>query len=102
MSAPDARRQELDGEPWYRQFWPWFLIALPGSVVIASFVTLYIASSEPLDVDPTYGQRALEVTITAETDGSEPQDCAPVAADARDTVSEPDPDCRAAETPPQP
>ncbi len=28
---------------WYRQFWPWVLIALPGSVVIASFVTLYIA-----------------------------------------------------------
>ena len=28
---------------WYRQFWPWVLIALPGTVVIASFVTLYIA-----------------------------------------------------------
>lgn len=28
---------------WYRQFWPWFLIALPGTVVIASFITLYIA-----------------------------------------------------------
>lgn len=29
--------------PWYRQFWPWFLIALPGSVVIASAVTINIA-----------------------------------------------------------
>jgi hypothetical protein len=29
--------------PWYRQFWPWFLIALPGSVVIAAFATLAIA-----------------------------------------------------------
>jgi hypothetical protein len=28
---------------WYRQFWPWVLIALPGTVVIASFITLYIA-----------------------------------------------------------
>ncbi|MGB5325902.1 MAG: FixH family protein [Pseudomonadales bacterium] len=28
---------------WYRQFWPWFLIVLPGSVVIASLVTIYIA-----------------------------------------------------------
>lgn len=34
-------------EPWYRQFWPWFLIALPGSVVIASFYTLYLAISSP-------------------------------------------------------
>jgi uncharacterized protein len=30
-------------QPWYRQFWPWFLIALPGAVVIASFLTLAIA-----------------------------------------------------------
>lgn len=29
--------------PWFRQFWPWFLIALPGSVVLASMATIYIA-----------------------------------------------------------
>jgi uncharacterized protein len=34
-------------EPWYRQFWPWFLIALPASVVIASFITLWLAISRP-------------------------------------------------------
>ena len=34
-------------EPWYRQFWPWFIIALPASVVIASFVTLWLAISNP-------------------------------------------------------
>jgi len=34
-------------EPWYRQFWPWFLIALPGSVVIASMFTLWLAVSRP-------------------------------------------------------
>lgn len=33
-----------DTLPWYRQFWPWFLIALPGSVVIASLAMVYIAS----------------------------------------------------------
>ncbi|PCJ92166.1 MAG: hypothetical protein COA46_06415 [Porticoccaceae bacterium] len=33
----------MDNKPWYRQFWPWFLIALPGSVVIASLATVYIA-----------------------------------------------------------
>jgi uncharacterized protein len=34
-------------EPWYRQFWPWFLIALPASVVVASFITLWLAISRP-------------------------------------------------------
>ena len=33
----------MDIKPWYRQFWPWFLIALPGSVVIAGLTTVYIA-----------------------------------------------------------
>ena len=34
-----------DTKPWYRQFWPWFLIALPGSVVVASMVTIWLAAS---------------------------------------------------------
>ncbi len=33
----------LDNKPWYRQFWPWFLIALPASVVVAGLTTVYIA-----------------------------------------------------------
>ncbi len=33
--------------PWYRQFWPWFIIALPASVVVASFFTLWLAISNP-------------------------------------------------------
>lgn len=28
---------------WYKQGWPWFLIALPGAAVIASFISLAIA-----------------------------------------------------------
>jgi hypothetical protein len=32
-----------DTKPWYKQFWPWFLISLPGAVVVASMVTIYIA-----------------------------------------------------------
>jgi uncharacterized protein len=45
--------RENPAEPWYRQFWPWFLIALPATVVVASFVTLYLAvkSPNPLVVD---------------------------------------------------
>ena len=33
--------------PWYRQFYPWMLIALPASAVIAGFITLYIAITHP-------------------------------------------------------
>jgi len=40
---------ESAGEPpWYRQFWPWFLIALPAAAVIASFITLYLAITHPV------------------------------------------------------
>jgi hypothetical protein len=31
------------GAPWYRQFWPWFLIALPSVAVAASIASLVIA-----------------------------------------------------------
>ena len=34
---------EIAEPPWYRQFWPWFLIALPATVVVAGFFTLYLA-----------------------------------------------------------
>jgi len=45
-----------DTKPWYRQFWPWFLIALPASVVVAGFTTLYIANihSDDLVADEYY------------------------------------------------
>lgn len=34
-------------QPWYRQFWPWFLIALPATAVCASLYTVYLAASDP-------------------------------------------------------
>ncbi len=36
--------------PWYRQFWPWFLIALPLSVIIASFITVFIFSKHQVSL----------------------------------------------------
>lgn len=38
MSAPIE-----DTVPWYKQFYPWMLIALPGTVVIACMFTIYLA-----------------------------------------------------------
>lgn len=42
--------------PWYRQFWPWFLILLPASVVVAGLTTVYIANrhADDLVVDDYY------------------------------------------------
>lgn len=42
--------------PWYRQFWPWFLIGLPACVVVASLWTMVIAHSgaDDLVVDEYY------------------------------------------------
>ena len=42
--------------PWYRQLWPWVLIGLPASAVIASLVTIYIAhqGADTLVVDEYY------------------------------------------------
>ena len=45
-----------DTRPWYRHFWPWFLILLPASVVVAGLSTVYIAHrhADDLVVDDYY------------------------------------------------
>jgi len=35
--------KNTDTKPWFKQFWPWFLISLPGSVVVASIFTISLA-----------------------------------------------------------
>jgi hypothetical protein len=54
--APRGPLPAGDIEPWYRQFWPWFLIALPATVVVAAFATLYIANrhADDLVIDEYY------------------------------------------------
>lgn len=45
MMTPSAIaiRRRTDAAPWYRQFWPWFIIALPLASVVFSVVTLVVA-----------------------------------------------------------
>jgi hypothetical protein len=45
-----------DTQPWYRQGWPWLLIALPASAVIGGIVTIILAVQSPnaLVVDDYY------------------------------------------------
>ncbi len=33
--------------PWYQEPWPWIIIGLLGTVIVASFITLWIAASNP-------------------------------------------------------
>ena len=65
-----------DTQPWYRQFWPWFLILLPGSVVVAGLTTLVLANrhADDLVVDEYYKDglainRKLEKQQRAEQQG---------------------------------
>jgi hypothetical protein len=46
----------VENLPWYRQFWPWFLIALPATVVVAGLSTVWIAArhADSLVVDDYY------------------------------------------------
>ncbi len=45
-----------DSQVWYQQFWPWFVFALPATVVVAGIVTVLIAirHSDNLVVDNYY------------------------------------------------
>lgn len=75
-----ADRPREDTEPWYRQFWPWFIISLPATAVVAGLITLYIATVNrdtlvkddyykqglALNQDLARARRAAELGITAE------------------------------------
>jgi hypothetical protein len=37
-------------KPWYKQFWPWFLIALPATVVIWTILTVIIFTQNSVDL----------------------------------------------------
>lgn len=47
-----------DNRPWYKERWPWFLMAGPGIVIVAGFITLWLAivSNDGLVTDDYYKQ----------------------------------------------
>ena len=53
MKAENSREDTL---PWYRQFWPWFIISLPATAVVAGIATVIIAvkNDDSLVVDNYY------------------------------------------------
>ena len=49
---------ERDSKPWYRYFWPWFVIGLLASSVSGSLYSVYLAmsTSEPVLTETREGQ----------------------------------------------
>ena len=47
-----------DNKPWYKETWPWILMAGPATVIVAGFVTLWLAivSNDGLVADDYYKQ----------------------------------------------
>ena len=63
---PSTSHEHLDDKPWHRQFWPWFLIGLVSSAVLASLITLVIAIRNPdplVERDPALLSDAPRVTV---------------------------------------
>jgi hypothetical protein len=60
-----ADRQD---EPWYRQFWPWFLMIPPAAAVIGGFATAFVAGGPPSLVVDDYGQIAMATEARAKRD----------------------------------
>lgn len=44
MREPDAPHS---ARPWWREPWPWFLLALPLSAVVGGLITMWIAAKDP-------------------------------------------------------
>ena len=62
-------RVDRDVKPWYREPWPWLLMAGPATVIVAGFATLYLAvqSEDGLVVDDYYRQGlAINATLARE------------------------------------
>ena len=70
MTTQSLNTPALPIPPWYRQFWPWALMAGPAIVVVAGFITLWLAlrTPEALVVDDYYKEgRAIQQSLQRDT-----------------------------------
>jgi hypothetical protein len=61
LKSPDMSNSmtlQRESQPWYKERWPWFLMAGPAIVIVAGFVTLWLAieSNDGLVTDDYYKQ----------------------------------------------
>ncbi len=66
--------EKLDTKPWWRYGYVWLVIGGPLVVVIASFITLYLAITRPDAVIDDYYRKGMEInkTLNAKHDGMAP------------------------------
>ncbi len=43
MSVTDKKAQDLDSGPWWREPWPWILMAGPAAAIIGCIITIALA-----------------------------------------------------------
>uniref|UniRef100_UPI0039F01D94 lipoprotein n=1 Tax=Bordetella sputigena TaxID=1416810 RepID=UPI0039F01D94 len=55
--APPAR-------PWYREPWPWILMAGPAIALIACMLTIYLATTRYVDIPITEGVTRQGLVVT--------------------------------------
>lgn len=56
-----------DSTPWYRQFWPWFIIFFPVLAIVAGIITLMIAIESPNPVvEDDYYKEGLAINRSLE------------------------------------
>lgn len=58
---------QKNNKPWFKQFWPWFLILLPTCGVVASMATITLAvGNAPVITTTNIGKFAREESISEE------------------------------------
>jgi len=79
--------EDLNPPPWYKQFWPWFIMALPASVVVASMFLIkaavdsndglvskdYYKEGKAIYLDARAKQKARDLGIIANIEFAESQ-----------------------------
>ncbi len=67
-------RQNEDGRPWYREPWPWILMAGPALAIVGCAITIYLAMTNFGDQEIHDGgvKRGLVVTKVATEAESRP------------------------------
>ncbi|MDO6461452.1 FixH family protein [Granulosicoccaceae sp. 1_MG-2023] len=62
-------RQRTDTKPWYKQFWPWFVMLFPATAVVAGISTVVIAvKSDDGLVESEYYKKGLLINFSKEMD----------------------------------
>lgn len=65
--TPDSLNTPIKATPWYKQFWPWFLITFPAIAVIAGIATIILAvKSDDGLVKDDYYKAGLAINQTLE------------------------------------